>query len=431
MMKKLREAARASRLLGCVSYHLLRCIYLGCYDERMTELIHSLSTLNPMYVKVFQALAGSSGFLSQPVQDFLSYFSDQVPFTDDEEQFDNLQKILQSVASAYPKLTVTNLSDKPIHSGTVSLVYSGQLIHEDGQPSPIVVKCIRKNARVTMEAALAEANLVLKACNLVPNLRHLNLGRVLQENWSVLMDQISMKTELSNMEAMRSSCKEREFVKIPTAYPEFTEHSDDILVMERIEGRRVEELEEQEKEEYGVLLAKQSISAIMSDGLYHGDLHRGNILFLKQDNVKQLGIIDFGIVGRLDETERLTLTSFYLSLGVRNYEDVVNSLIGSLTNKDILDAMDEGKRTSVVRQLVDIAEEACDSRHGFGPRHMAEINKVFVKNGMELAPIFCRIELALAMNATVSKSLETKNKTFMTYMHEALCSKFDMSIYDV
>ena len=39
-------------------------------------------------------------------------------------------------------------------------------------------------------------------------------------------------------------------------------------------------------------------------GVFHGDLHGGNLL-VRHDG--RVGLLDFGITGRLDETERLAL----------------------------------------------------------------------------------------------------------------------------
>ena len=51
------------------------------------------------------------------------------------------------------------------------------------------------------------------------------------------------------------------------------------------------------------------------DDVYHADLHRGNILFI-EGNDGEAWIIDFGIMGRLSESEKLTLSSFFISLGM-------------------------------------------------------------------------------------------------------------------
>ena len=174
------------------------------------------------------------------------------------------------------------------------------------------------------------------------------------------------------------------------------------------------------------------MDSIIKDGVYHADLHRGNILFIEgNDGAKKLGLLDFGIMGRLSESEKLTLSSFFISLGMGNYDDVVSSLIATVINGDALSAMNPIERKRMVADLVTLTEDACSSRDGFTPQHMRHINDVFTEHGLKLAPVFCRIELALAMNMSVSKSLETKEKNYMSYLRDVIKEKMDLTVYNV
>lgn len=422
-----KNVLKASHVSVLIIYHLVRYVLLGEHDDRMIELIHTLSKRSPMYVKIFQALAGSSGFLSQTVQDYLAVFSDNVPYNSDDLRTDYLKERVAIVGDICPEVRISQISDEPIHSGTVSLVYDGLI-----GTTPVVIKCVRRGVKEKMINAFEEAEYVIKTLNMIPSIKALNLGCVLGENKQLLLEQISMTHELSNLMQLREKTNNRDYIVIPEPYPVFTDTNDDILVMKKLQGKRVDEINTtEEKESYGLILAKQSMDAILTDGIYHGDLHRGNILFMEEDGVKKIGIIDFGIMGKLSQNEQMILSSFYLSIGMGNYEDVVNSLIGTMTNKDILDAMLKEKREQIILELATLTEDACTSREGFKAQHMTQINRIFTKNGLTLAPIFCRIELALAMNASVSKSLETKDKNFMTYLRDVITSRMDMSVFDV
>jgi ubiquinone biosynthesis protein len=57
----------------------------------------------------------------------------------------------------------------------------------------------------------------------------------------------------------------------------------------------------------------------MIDGIFHGDLHGGNLFILPGN---RLGIIDFGIVGRLSEKSRDQLASMVMSLLTEDYENL-------------------------------------------------------------------------------------------------------------
>lgn len=467
-LRKLCGLARVMNVCAVVSYHMARYVVFGDYDQRMVDIIRSLSEINPLYVKVFQAVSGTSGILSPVVEEYLLRFSDDVPYglSDNVERRRHIESVADYMRQQNPSLLLTDVSHEPIHSGTVSLVYGAKL---DGRD--VVVKCVRSGINAKMREAIDDANSVISVMNLLPSVMNMRLDCVLKENENLLVEQTSMRNELDNLNRVREKLHCRDYVVTPRPYSEFTECDDGMLVMERLYGKRVDEVTSDEKEEYGILLARQSLDAIVSDGVYHSDLHRGNILFMEseyEDNccdgdtndgesddnnssndgsnnsgsgievtkkgvrtVKKLGLLDFGIVGYLSEAEQLTLSSFYLSLGMKNYEDVVNVLLGTLTNGDALQRMDNDRRDEIVERLVRLTEDACTSRDGFGPRHMREINEVFSRNGLFLAPIFCRIEMALAMNVSVSKALETKNRNFMSYIQQVIESKMDLTVYDV
>ena len=206
--------------------------------------------------------------------------------------------------------------------------------------------------------------------------------------------------------------------------------------MEKLKGFYVEDICEEDKETFGLIIARQSIETIMNNSVYHSDLHRGNIIFIKEKDendeiVYKVGLIDFGILGRLNEAERVTLSSFYLSLGMGMYNDVVNTLIYTLSNKELLEKMDNDDRNEMIDELTKITRNACNSIQGFGANELSQINRILTTNGLTLSPIFCRIELALAMNVNVSRSVETKERSFTSYLQQIAKEKMNMDIYDV
>jgi predicted unusual protein kinase regulating ubiquinone biosynthesis (AarF/ABC1/UbiB family) len=381
-----------------------------------------------MYVKILQALAGASDLFSDKVQEFLCEYSDNVPYNEEETNRKSLLEKLKTVADRHSELEITNLSTIPIHSGTVSLVYSGTL----GGNKPVAVKVIRPNGAEQMTQAIKEFQILSGIASMIPALAIFRFDRIMEENKSTLMRQFSTYTELNNLLYYASATKNNPTVKIPYAYEKFTLAYDDILVMEYVDGRRVEEIAMKDKEEFGYIIAKQAVLSIMEEGLYHGDLHRGNVLFREtKDGQKQICLLDFGIVGRLSEQDKLTISSFYMSLGLRRYEDAIDTLISSLTNKDVFDELSESEQDTLVTKLENIASTCCETAVGFGPHEIGQINRVLASHKLCLAPVFCKIELALAMNASVSKSLETENTNITTHIRRIITETVDVSLYDV
>ncbi len=108
---------------------------------------------------------------------------------------------------------------------------------------------------------------------------------------------------------------------------------EDVLVLERIHGTKIEEGVELERER-AQELARQLFSAyvrqIAAEGLYHADPHRGNILLMPDG---RLALLDFGLLGRLDDDTRRTIGLMLLAIA-QNRADDVAALILELSLTD-------------------------------------------------------------------------------------------------
>ncbi len=66
------------------------------------------------------------------------------------------------------------------------------------------------------------------------------------------------------------------------------------------------------------------------EGVYHADPHRGNV-FLTDDG--RLALLDYGLLGRLDDETRATLSLLLLAIARNSADDVAHLLLAlSLTD---------------------------------------------------------------------------------------------------
>ena len=102
------------------------------------------------------------------------------------------------------------------------------------------------------------------------------------------------------------------------------------LVLELIPGRKVEAGHGLEAER-AALLAREFFRAyvlqVVVEGVYHADPHHGNVL-LTEDG--RLALLDFGLLGRLDEDTRTGLALLLLALAQNRADDVAD-LVFSLS----------------------------------------------------------------------------------------------------
>lgn len=114
---------------------------------------------------------------------------------------------------------------------------------------------------------------------------------------------------------------------VPEAFPEFC--TEDVLVMERIGGFRVDEV-------HGIpFLAKQSqqiarngarifMKQAFEFGLFHGDPHPGNFRILADGSIC---LLDYGMIGTLDETTREQMVDIFVAIANNDYQKSAKTVL--------------------------------------------------------------------------------------------------------
>jgi predicted unusual protein kinase regulating ubiquinone biosynthesis (AarF/ABC1/UbiB family) len=128
---------------------------------------------------------------------------------------------------------------------------------------------------------------------------------LIEKNKRMITEQVDFKKEVENMIKMKENCKGMKYIKIPQVYPYFTEKYPDVIIMEYIDGMKIQDILEEDYESFANILLKFGFITSLFHGLAHGDLHAGNILFIKdeldQKSRFKLGILDFGIMYQIND----------------------------------------------------------------------------------------------------------------------------------
>ncbi len=174
--------------------------------------------------------------------------------------------------------------------------------------------------------------------------------RNLAENFGdSLRDELDYRIEASNMAAMaftqaKHSAAER--VVIPTHYSELC--TSKVLVLELVDGetlsdpRALRDHSASERAEQANKLLRSTLTQIIDDGVFHADLHPGNII-LRSDG--EIVLLDFGSVGRLDSQLRAQIGEVLLAFYRGDAGAFTDALLGFV---ELPDEIDE---TSLRRQV--------------------------------------------------------------------------------
>lgn len=285
-------------VLGIVLYEYI------LHVDFVDNVLHKLSRKNILYVKLFQACALNNSIchnLNTDLNDKLMTFCDNAPWSLNDIDIETLQLLEEKHHIHIPD------KQQPINAGMISLVYKGRLIDEEGIEKPIIVKIKRKNIEERLNAAIEHVLFVLMLVDWVPFLNTYDLPAVIKKNINLITQQVNFLAEVKNMQKFQTYCQRLNYIKIPRVYPDITAQLSNVILMEYVEGKTIKQIEKTDREIYAKHLMKFIYLTTFLYGSYHGDLHLGNILFLKDENNKdnscKLCILDFGIVYELKETK--------------------------------------------------------------------------------------------------------------------------------
>jgi len=280
----------------------------------------ALERLGGAYVKIGQLLSTRVDILPPEYIKELEKLQDRVP-----------PQPLEELLSHYPELKkhFLYIEPQPIGSGSVAQVHRALL--KGGKE--VALKIIRPQARQLIKQDTRILKLLVKALAAVaPPVREFRLPQVVEEIERMLLEELDLSREAAYMELFRKFSEKEPSLFVPKVFWELT--STNYLVSEFVRGRKLTEVKV--PPDKGKELAERFVHivhrTIFELGVFHGDLHPGNI-FLLDDG--RFAFVDFGIVGRLSPD---TLYEFFLfSLGVmnRDVDLIVSSLkrIGALPER--------------------------------------------------------------------------------------------------
>ena len=351
---------------------LLQCLYIfggefilyklafNDYIEFITRLAHRLASVNILCVKIFQAIALNNSLIDEKINNELIKFTDNAPWSYDDIESENLLRI----ADKYD-LNINKNCISPINTGMISLVF--KLRKKDMAGTPVIIKMKRKNIQQLLDNAINNLLFAVYLLSFIPIINKYQIAEVVNKNIEIIRHQTNFMEEIDNMALIKSNCKNLKYVKIPTAFRAVTEEFPNCIMMDYIEGIKIKDIQPEDYEGFAKQVMKFGFVTTIVHGVTHGDLHGGNILFIKDAaDTKypyKIGVIDFGIIYELDNTYKGLLFDVLTQMfEVEPRESAIKILnSGIIDPPNILDQIPLKHKENIVNFTAEIIEEAVKS----------------------------------------------------------------------
>lgn len=254
----------------------------------------------PAYIKLGQFIASADGMLPREWVEAFAWCRDDAP----RLPFDVVEAIIEREVGSD---ALSAIDAEPLAAGSIGQVHRAW--RDDG--SAVVVKVRRPGLRRRLREDIGALALAAAAADRVSeSARALNLPGFVALFAQLTLEEIDFRLEAQNLveSAEAFAACGLDYVQVPR--PVIA--TERLLVMEHIDGvpydRAREVLADGAAGERLLHLAIGGVLATtLVDGLFHGDLHAGNVL-VRADG--SFGLVDFGICGRLDDDGRAGLAAY-------------------------------------------------------------------------------------------------------------------------
>uniref|UniRef100_A0A6C0AXL4 Protein kinase domain-containing protein n=1 Tax=viral metagenome TaxID=1070528 RepID=A0A6C0AXL4_9ZZZZ len=394
---------------------VIKYFYHKNIDTLFINYIETLAKKNIFYIKLFQSIATNTELFSKVQINYLLQYLDNVPY--DKTEIDN--KVFNDITAlgiSNKEFIIDTESLKPINSGMIAIVYKSRMGEND-----IIVKIKKLDIHKKVYNALDEVEVIINILNIIPFFKYYYLKELFYESKKILLNQLDFDIELKNLNSFYENNRHTDYLVVPYAYDIFTKKNSNMIVMNYLHGKKFNEIIEGDKLEYSNLIVKFSLKSILFNRLFHADLHGGNIIFMKKDNIKQIGIIDFGIAGTISQEEQNICYTFIKEIFIqKDFEAATNILLTHITvyiQKNVINITDNNVFNKIKRLL----ENSFSNNNHLDIIISSKVNKILIESNMKLSPLFYKLQYSISSSYTLCINLSGK-ELFLTNINN-MCEK--------
>jgi ubiquinone biosynthesis protein len=393
------ERAKRALYVGRVARRsgLLRVLReLGVWGNRPAtregaeEFRHALEELGTTYIKLGQLLSSRPDLLPDVYIEELGKLVDEVP----PVPFDEIQRL---IAGELPADVFVRVDPQPLATASIAQIH-GALLTSGRE---VIVKVRRPGIEEQVEVDLALLRSTANLLEARSERAQLLQARALADELEVhLRGELDFVEEASNAELVARLLEDYDDLVVPEVIRPYV--TEQVLVLERVEGEKIDAdhgLAPARAHELARQFFRAYVQQVTVAGVYHADPHRGNVL-LTADG--RLALVDFGLLGRLDDDTRRNLSLLLLAVAQNRADDVADLILG--LSRTSLGA-DQGALVHELRRKL--------PRYHWRPlsgiragEALADLQRIAFEYGISLPTSFALVGKTLAQADSIARVLD-------------------------
>jgi len=368
----------------------------------------SIERLGPTYIKLAQIISSGEGLFPEELVSEFKKCRDQVP----AQPFEIVRATVEEDLGAPLEEIFSSFEETPLAAASIAQVHAAVL--KTGEP--VVVKVQRTTVSTLVNKDIrVMAWLAPFLVGRLPFASLANPPALVELFAETISEELDFRLEAQNMLDVAASfvaLGQRGYI-IPRPHPTLVTRR--VLVMEKLSGFNFDDVDAirnagvdtHEIVRTGMI---GFMEGAMIEGIFHGDLHGGNLFVLPDGKV---ALLDFGITGRMDERKRRAFLRLMLGATLNDIHMQVAALceLGALPLDTDIDAVisDLGLGTNVIDpttadpdEMIKEVQKIVKLLLGYGARMPKEL-MLYVKNLVFLDGAIARLAPDLDIFAEITQ----------------------------